>query len=201
MGIVRSLVCCGLRAAGCWVGVAMYPCRVFEHLKTCMRGGTPFLPASLALLVRGTLCFPLAWTGCRFAKLRLLPIASVGDLFVVHTAGAHSHSMGFQVQWPPRHTGDHPRRPLLLPCPRSLPLPPPTHLASSVKYSLVVVECPCPFTGCVTTRPSPRPPPPSPCGPIQYNGKTRPPELLLRPSGAVVLMYVTGGMTFAVCQW
>ena len=42
--------------------------------------------------VVGTLCENNDW----FAKNRLLPIASVGDLFVIHDTGAHAHSMGFQ---------------------------------------------------------------------------------------------------------
>jgi diaminopimelate decarboxylase len=32
----------------------------------------------------------------RFAKDRPLPKSEVGDLFVIHDTGAHSHSMGFQ---------------------------------------------------------------------------------------------------------
>ena len=42
--------------------------------------------------VVGTLCENNDW----FAKDRELPIAKVGDLFVIHDTGAHSHSMGFQ---------------------------------------------------------------------------------------------------------
>ena len=42
--------------------------------------------------VVGTLCENNDW----FAKDRPLPRAEVGDLFVVHDTGAHSHSMGFQ---------------------------------------------------------------------------------------------------------
>lgn len=42
--------------------------------------------------VVGTLCENNDW----FAKDRLLPRAKVGDLFVIHDTGAHSHSMGFQ---------------------------------------------------------------------------------------------------------
>lgn len=42
--------------------------------------------------VVGTLCENNDW----FAQDRMLPQASVGDLFVIHDAGAHSHSMGFQ---------------------------------------------------------------------------------------------------------
>ncbi|KAJ0406972.1 hypothetical protein P43SY_005205 [Pythium insidiosum] len=42
--------------------------------------------------VVGTLCENNDW----FAKDRLLPRAQVGDLFVIHDTGAHSHSMGFQ---------------------------------------------------------------------------------------------------------
>jgi diaminopimelate decarboxylase len=42
--------------------------------------------------VVGTLCENNDW----FAKDRELPIAEVGDLFVIHDTGAHSHSMGFQ---------------------------------------------------------------------------------------------------------
>jgi hypothetical protein len=43
--------------------------------------------------VVGTLCENNDW----FAKERPLPTAArVGDLFVVHDTGAHSHSMGFQ---------------------------------------------------------------------------------------------------------
>jgi hypothetical protein len=43
--------------------------------------------------VVGTLCENNDW----FAKERPLPAAAcVGDLFVVHDTGAHSHSMGFQ---------------------------------------------------------------------------------------------------------
>ncbi len=40
----------------------------------------------------GTLCENNDW----FAKDRLVPKAAVGDLFVIHETGAHSHSMGFQ---------------------------------------------------------------------------------------------------------
>ena len=42
--------------------------------------------------VVGTLCENNDW----FATDRDLPEASVGDLFVIHDTGAHSHSMGFQ---------------------------------------------------------------------------------------------------------
>ena len=42
--------------------------------------------------VVGTLCENNDW----FAKNRELPIVEVGDLFVIHDTGAHSHSMGFQ---------------------------------------------------------------------------------------------------------
>uniref|UniRef100_A0AAV1U1S4 Orn/DAP/Arg decarboxylase 2 N-terminal domain-containing protein n=1 Tax=Peronospora matthiolae TaxID=2874970 RepID=A0AAV1U1S4_9STRA len=42
--------------------------------------------------VVGTLCENNDW----FAKDRPLPKARVGDLFVIHDTGAHSHSMGFQ---------------------------------------------------------------------------------------------------------
>lgn len=42
--------------------------------------------------VVGTLCENNDW----FAKDRSLPKAEVGDLFVIHDTGAHSHSMGFQ---------------------------------------------------------------------------------------------------------
>lgn len=42
--------------------------------------------------VVGTLCENNDW----FAKDRPLPLAEVGDLFVIHDTGAHSHSMGFQ---------------------------------------------------------------------------------------------------------
>ncbi|KAF4319636.1 hypothetical protein G195_007062 [Phytophthora kernoviae 00238/432] len=42
--------------------------------------------------VVGTLCENNDW----FAKDRPLPKAQVGDLFVIHDTGAHSHSMGFQ---------------------------------------------------------------------------------------------------------
>lgn len=42
--------------------------------------------------VVGTLCENNDW----FAKDRELPLAKVGDLFVIHDTGAHSHSMGFQ---------------------------------------------------------------------------------------------------------
>ena len=42
--------------------------------------------------VVGTLCENNDW----FAKDRRLPRADVGDLFVIHDTGAHSHSMGFQ---------------------------------------------------------------------------------------------------------
>ena len=43
--------------------------------------------------VVGTLCENNDW----FAKDRDLPAdATVGDLFVIHDTGAHSHSMGFQ---------------------------------------------------------------------------------------------------------
>uniref|UniRef100_K3W613 Diaminopimelate decarboxylase n=1 Tax=Globisporangium ultimum (strain ATCC 200006 / CBS 805.95 / DAOM BR144) TaxID=431595 RepID=K3W613_GLOUD len=42
--------------------------------------------------VVGTLCENNDW----FAKDRPLPRAQVGDLFVIHDTGAHSHSMGFQ---------------------------------------------------------------------------------------------------------
>ena len=42
--------------------------------------------------VVGSLCENNDW----FAKNRLLPVSSVGDLFVIHDTGAHSHSMGFQ---------------------------------------------------------------------------------------------------------
>lgn len=41
--------------------------------------------------VVGTLCENNDW----FAKQRNLPQAAVGDLFVIHDTGAHSHSMGF----------------------------------------------------------------------------------------------------------
>lgn len=42
--------------------------------------------------VVGTLCENNDW----FAIDRDLPEASVGDLFIIHDTGAHSHSMGFQ---------------------------------------------------------------------------------------------------------
>ncbi len=42
--------------------------------------------------VVGTLCENNDW----FAKQREIPVASKGDLFVIHDTGAHSHSMGFQ---------------------------------------------------------------------------------------------------------
>jgi diaminopimelate decarboxylase len=42
--------------------------------------------------VVGTLCENNDW----FAKDRLLPKANVGDIFLIHDTGAHSHSMGFQ---------------------------------------------------------------------------------------------------------
>jgi diaminopimelate decarboxylase len=42
--------------------------------------------------VVGTLCENNDW----FAKDRELPKAEVGDIFVIHDTGAHSHSMGFQ---------------------------------------------------------------------------------------------------------
>jgi len=42
--------------------------------------------------VVGTLCENNDW----FAKSRKLPDAKVGDLFIIHDTGAHSHSMGFQ---------------------------------------------------------------------------------------------------------
>lgn len=42
--------------------------------------------------VVGTLCENNDW----FAKQRMLPPAKVGDIFVIHDTGAHSHSMGFQ---------------------------------------------------------------------------------------------------------
>ena len=42
--------------------------------------------------VVGTLCENNNW----FAKDRDLPEAQVGDLFIIHDTGAHSHSMGFQ---------------------------------------------------------------------------------------------------------
>jgi len=42
--------------------------------------------------VVGTLCENNDW----FAKDRALPKAQLGDLFVIHDAGAHAHSMGFQ---------------------------------------------------------------------------------------------------------
>lgn len=40
----------------------------------------------------GTLCENNDW----FAKDRELPVAQVGDIFLIHDTGAHSHSMGFQ---------------------------------------------------------------------------------------------------------
>lgn len=42
--------------------------------------------------VVGTLCENNDW----FAKDRELPIVDVGDIFIIHDTGAHSHSMGFQ---------------------------------------------------------------------------------------------------------
>jgi diaminopimelate decarboxylase len=48
-------------------------------------------PVAKAQVV-GTLCENNDW----FAKDRDLPEAKVGDLFVIHDTGAHSHSMGFQ---------------------------------------------------------------------------------------------------------
>mmetsp|Transcript_9723 Transcript_9723/g.15947 ORF Transcript_9723/g.15947 Transcript_9723/m.15947 type:complete len:428 (-) Transcript_9723:34-1317(-) len=42
--------------------------------------------------VVGTLCENNDW----FAKGRVLPRSRVGDIFVIHDTGAHSHSMGFQ---------------------------------------------------------------------------------------------------------
>ena len=51
------------------------------------RGGK-VLPCNVV----GTLCENNDW----FAKDRSLPQAQVGDLFVIHDTGAHSHSMGFQ---------------------------------------------------------------------------------------------------------
>ena len=43
--------------------------------------------------VVGTLCENNDW----FAKERAIPeAAAVGDIFVIHDSGAHSHSMGFQ---------------------------------------------------------------------------------------------------------
>ena len=40
----------------------------------------------------GSLCENNDW----FAKDRLMPKSKVGDLFIIHDTGAHSHSMGFQ---------------------------------------------------------------------------------------------------------
>ena len=42
--------------------------------------------------VVGTLCENNDW----FAKDRELPIVEIGDIFIIHDTGAHSHSMGFQ---------------------------------------------------------------------------------------------------------
>ena len=42
--------------------------------------------------VVGTLCENNDW----FAKDRFLPNSDVGDIFIIHDTGAHSHSMGFQ---------------------------------------------------------------------------------------------------------
>lgn len=42
--------------------------------------------------VVGTLCENNDW----FAKDRELPNANIGDIFIIHDTGAHSHSMGFQ---------------------------------------------------------------------------------------------------------
>jgi len=42
--------------------------------------------------VVGTLCENNDW----FAKDREIPKGKVGDVFVIHDTGAHSHSMGFQ---------------------------------------------------------------------------------------------------------
>jgi diaminopimelate decarboxylase len=42
--------------------------------------------------VVGTLCENNDW----FAKDRVLPVVEIGDIFIIHDTGAHSHSMGFQ---------------------------------------------------------------------------------------------------------
>jgi len=51
------------------------------------------IPKSLVVAnVVGTLCENNDW----FAKNRELPIVEIGDIFIIHDTGAHSHSMGFQ---------------------------------------------------------------------------------------------------------
>lgn len=61
----------------------------YHYISVPAREGTS--PRETANVV-GTLCENNDW----FAKDRDLPVSHVGDLFVIHDTGAHSHSMGFQ---------------------------------------------------------------------------------------------------------
>ncbi|ETI46291.1 diaminopimelate decarboxylase [Phytophthora nicotianae CJ01A1] len=60
----------------------------FHHISIPARANEEVSPSHVV----GTLCENNDW----FAKDRSLPKAQVGDLFVIHDTGAHSHSMGFQ---------------------------------------------------------------------------------------------------------
>merc|ERR1719421_1968439 len=60
----------------------------YHHITVPAREGAEEIEANVV----GTLCENNDW----FAKKRSLPKAQVGDLFVIHDTGAHSHSMGFQ---------------------------------------------------------------------------------------------------------
>lgn len=60
----------------------------YHEISIPAREGGELIPSNVV----GTLCENNDW----FAKDRPLPKAQVGDLFVIHDTGAHSHSMGFQ---------------------------------------------------------------------------------------------------------
>jgi len=63
----------------------------YHHISVPARGDA--VSSDFVANVVGTLCENNDW----FAKERQLPKdAAVGDLFVIHDTGAHSHSMGFQ---------------------------------------------------------------------------------------------------------
>lgn len=60
----------------------------YHHITIPLREGGKRRKAHVV----GTICENNDW----FAKNRNLPIAKVGDLFVIHDTGAHGHAMGFQ---------------------------------------------------------------------------------------------------------
>lgn len=64
----------------------------YHHI-TVLSGREDFNPdATEAVNVVGSLCE----NNDQFAKKRILPKLEIGDIAVIHTAGAHGHAMGFQ---------------------------------------------------------------------------------------------------------